>query len=34
VAAYLTQGRGSDDDRNRILADVGRAVADEITSTK
>jgi beta-lactamase class A len=34
VAAYLTQGRGSDDDRERILADVGRAVADEIASTK
>ncbi len=31
VTAYLTQGRGSDDDRDRILADVGRAVADEIT---
>jgi len=34
VTAYLTQGHGSDDDRERILADVGRAVADEITSTK
>jgi beta-lactamase class A len=34
VAAYLTQGPGSDDARNAILADVGRAVADEITSTK
>jgi len=34
VTAYLTQGHGSDDKRDRILADVGRAVADEITSTK
>ncbi len=34
VAAYLTQGHGSDDDRDRILADVGRAVAGEITSTR
>jgi beta-lactamase class A len=34
VAAYLTQGPDSDDARNGILADVGRAVADEITSTK
>jgi beta-lactamase class A len=34
VAAYLTQGPGSDDARNAILAEVGRAVADEITSTK
>ncbi len=34
VAAYLTQGRGSDDDSDGILADVGRAVAYEITSTK
>jgi beta-lactamase class A len=34
VAAYLTQGHGSDDDRDRILADVGRAVADEITSIR
>jgi beta-lactamase class A len=34
VAAYLTQGPGSDDARNAILADVGRAVADEITATK
>jgi len=34
VAAYLTQGPGSDDDRDRLLADVGRAVATEITSTK
>jgi beta-lactamase class A len=33
VAAYLTQGRGSDDDRDRILADVGHAVADEISLT-
>ncbi len=34
VAAYLTQGKGSDDDRDRVLADVGRAVADEIISTR
>jgi len=34
VAAYLTQGPPSDDARNAILAEVGRAVADEITSTK
>jgi beta-lactamase class A len=34
VAAYLTQAPGSDDARNGILADVGRAVADEINSTK
>ena len=27
VAAYLTEGRGSDEDRERVLADVGRAVA-------
>ncbi len=33
VAAYLTQGPRSDDDRDRILADVGRAIAGEITST-
>jgi len=30
VTAYLTQGQSSDDVRDRILADVGRAVADEI----
>jgi beta-lactamase class A len=34
VAAYLTQGPPSDDARNAILAEVGRAVADEIASTK
>ncbi len=34
VAAYLTQGPGSEDARNAVLADVGRAVADEIASTK
>ena len=34
VSAYLTEGRGSDDDRERVLADVGHAVADEINSTK
>lgn len=34
VAAYLTQGRGSDDDRDRILADVGRAVFDQIISPR
>jgi beta-lactamase class A len=34
VAAYLTQGPGLEDARNAILADVGRAVADEITSAK
>jgi beta-lactamase class A len=34
VTAYLTQGKGSDDDRDRILADVGRAVAGEISSIR
>ena len=32
VAAYMTQGPSSDDARNAILADVGRAVAGEIIS--
>jgi beta-lactamase class A len=34
VAAYLTQGPASDEARNAILADVGLAVAREITSAK
>jgi beta-lactamase class A len=34
VTAYLTQGPVSEDARNAILADVGRAVADEINVTK
>jgi len=34
VAAYLTQGPGSSDARNAILAEVGRVVADEISSTR
>lgn len=33
VAAYLTQGRDSDDDRDRVLAEVGRAVAGEMLAT-
>jgi beta-lactamase class A len=32
VAAYLTQGSASDDARNAVLAEVGRAVAREIAS--
>ena len=34
VAAYLTQGSASDDARDRILADVGRAVFDAFISAK
>ena len=33
VTAYLTQGHGSDDGRDRMLADVGRSVAGKIAST-
>ena len=34
VPVYLTLGSASDDARNAVLADVGRAVASEITSAK
>lgn len=34
VAAYLTEGPGTDDSRNAILADVGRAVADDILAAQ
>jgi beta-lactamase class A len=33
VAAYLTLGPASEDARNAILAEVGRAVADEIVTS-